>query len=91
MYRLEIVSIIVHAFLLFIVLIHGNYLGVGISKNALETIFWIMAALFLFNTFGNIISKKTEKYVFTPITILMWHFFGDPGGGELGMSSSSVL
>ena len=75
MYRFEIVSIIINAFLLFIVLVEGNYLGVDIRENIMETIFWVMAILFLFNTFGNIISKnKTEKYVFTPITFIMCIF-----------------
>ena len=75
MYRFEIISLVINAFLLLVVLVQANYLGIDISKNVLKTILWIMAGLFLLNTFGNIISKnKTEKYVFTPITFIMCIF-----------------
>lgn len=75
MYRFETVSILVNLFFLFIILVHSNFLLIDFPRHLMTIILWIMAVLFLFNTYGNIISKyKIEQKVFMPITIILTIF-----------------
>lgn len=72
MYRFEIVSILINLFFLFSILVQSNFLTINFPKKIMTIILWIMTALFLFNTFGNAISKnKIEQKVFTPITFIL--------------------
>ena len=72
MYRFEIVSILINLFFLFSILVQSNFLTINFPKKIMTIILWIMTALFLFNTFGNAISKnKIEQRVFTPITFIL--------------------
>src|SRR5688572_1337250 len=62
MYRFEIVSLLVNVILLILVLMKSDYLTTGLSQQTLKGLFWAMAALFLFNTVGNISSRnKLER------------------------------
>ena len=75
MYRFETVSIFINIFFLFIILIQSHFLTIDFPKKTMTIILWVMTALFLFNTFGNAISKnKIEKKLFTPITIILTIF-----------------
>lgn len=75
MYRFEIVSIIVNLFFLFIILVQSDFLTINFPKKIMTVILWIMTVLFVFNTFGNIVSKnKVEQRLFTPITIILTIF-----------------
>ena len=72
MYRFEIVSILINLFFLFSILVQSNFLTINFPKKIMTIILSIMTALFLFNTFGNAISKnKIEQRVFTPITFIL--------------------
>ena len=72
MYQFEIVSILVNLFLLFIILVQSEFLSIHFPKSMMSILLWTMTVLFLFNTYGNIISKsKIELKVFTPITIIL--------------------
>jgi len=72
MYQFEIVSILVNLFFLFIVLVQSEFLSIHFPKSMMSILLWTMTVLFLFNTYGNIISKsKIEQKVFTPITIIL--------------------
>lgn len=75
MYRFESVSVLLNFFFLLIILAYSNVLTISIPTTVMTIILWIMAALFAFNTLGNITSKnKLEKTLFTPITILLTMF-----------------
>ncbi|SHK16183.1 hypothetical protein SAMN04488028_103203 [Reichenbachiella agariperforans] len=72
MYQFEIVSILINLFFLFIILVQSEFLSIHFPKSMMTILLWIMTVLFLFNTYGNIISKsKIELWVFTPITIIL--------------------
>jgi hypothetical protein len=72
MYRFEVVSIFINLIFLMIILVQAQFLSIYIPRKIMTIILWIMTALFLFNSFGNAISKnKIEKNVFTPITIIL--------------------
>lgn len=75
MYRFEIPSILINALFLGIALIKAELLGIQLPELVMQISLWIMAALFAFNTFGNLISKnRLEKMVFSPLTILLFAF-----------------
>jgi len=72
MYRFELSSILINSFFLFIILVQANILAIFLPKMILTAIFWVMTALFAFNTLGNIASKsKLEQRIFAPITIIL--------------------
>ena len=72
MYRFETNSILVNLIFIGIILEQAQLLTFGIPQKALTIMLWIMAALFLFNTLGNAVSKnKLEQKLFTPITLLL--------------------
>lgn len=72
MYRFETFAIFVNFIFIAIVLLHRGILQISMSNNIITIALWIMAALFLFNSIGNFLSKnKIEKWVFTPVTLVM--------------------
>jgi hypothetical protein len=72
MYRFEIVSILINFVFLFIILVQSGMLFVAVPQKIMTVVLWIMAALFLFNTFGNVVSKnRMERLLFTPLTIIL--------------------
>ena len=75
MYRFETVSISINLFFLLIILVQSSFLAIDFPRKIMTIILWSMAALFLFNTFGNAISKnRIEQRLLTPITILLTLF-----------------
>jgi hypothetical protein len=72
MIRFETVSILINVVMVFIVGIRMGYINIGINPKIIRAILWIMTALFLLNTIGNLFSTSViEKIVFTPITLLL--------------------
>jgi hypothetical protein len=72
MYRFEVVSILMNLFFLFVILVQSGFLMIDFPKIIMTVILWVMTILFLFNTFGNIMSKNDiEQKFFTPITIIL--------------------
>jgi hypothetical protein len=72
MYRFEIFSIVISSLFVLVVLVQAHFLTIDIPKKIITYALWLMAGLFLLNTFGNITSKnKLEQRLFTPITILL--------------------
>ena len=72
MYKLETVSVILNIFFLIIILIISNYIPFSINESVISVLLWVMAALFLFNTVVNMLSKnRLERLIFTPITIVL--------------------
>ncbi len=75
MYRFEIPSILINALFLGIALIKAELLGIQLPELAMQISLWIMAALFAFNTFGNLMSKnRLEKMAFSPLTLALCTF-----------------
>jgi hypothetical protein len=75
MYRFEIVSILINLFFLFIILVQSSILTIDFPKKTMTIILWFITALFVFNTFGNVISNnKIEQKLFAPITIILTIF-----------------
>jgi hypothetical protein len=72
MYRFEIVSLILNLFFLSVVCARCEFISISINVQFLKIILWVMAALFLLNTIGNLLSKNNyEKIIFTPLTLLL--------------------
>jgi hypothetical protein len=72
MYKLETVSVILNVFFLIVILSISNFIPFTINESVLTVLLWIMAALFLFNTVVNMLSKnRLEKLIFTPVTIIL--------------------
>lgn len=72
MYRFEAVSILINLFFLFIILIQSGFVAMNFPKIIITVLLWAMTILFLFNTFGNILSKnKIEQRLFAPLTIIL--------------------
>lgn len=72
MYKFEFVSLLINSLFLMLVLIKADLLNVELHETVVALSFWVMAALFLLNSVGNLLSKsKWEKIIFTPLTILL--------------------
>lgn len=72
MYKLETVSVILNIFFLIVILSISNFIPFTINESVLTVLLWIIAALFLFNTVVNMLSKnRLEKLIFTPVTIIL--------------------
>jgi len=75
MYRFESVSIILNLFFLWIMLEKVMSLSGLLPEKIINIVIWIMAIIFALNTIGNLASKnKFEKFVFTPLTLIMTIF-----------------
>lgn len=71
MYRFEVVSILVNLVFLFIGAWRGGFIRLETPAIVLLMSLWAMAALFLLNTFGNLMAKnKLERNIFTPLTLI---------------------
>jgi len=67
----ETISILINLFLLFILLLKGDYLNYKISDKILNWILWLFMVAFALNTIGNLMSKTLfEKILFTPLTLI---------------------
>lgn len=76
MYIFEGISILVNGFLLFVLLVKGNYLKAKIQLKAIHIILWVFLFLFGLNTIGNILATTTFEKCFSIITLafcwLIW-------------------
>ena len=69
---LELVSIGVNAFMLFIVLMRAGFIRRRMSDTSLRIVLWAMFAIFVLNTLGNFVSEnRFERNVFGPLTVFM--------------------
>lgn len=72
MIAFEIISIVVNLLMLFFVFIKSEIIHTNIRPGTIRIVFWIMAAVFILNTLGNLLSVSDfEKIVFTPVTLLL--------------------
>ncbi len=76
MYVFESISILVNLFLLFILLIKGDYLTEIIPMKIVNIILWAFLFLFGLNTIGNIFAATNLEKSFTLLTftfsVLIW-------------------
>ena len=71
MRQFEVFSIAINLFMLVVILIKGVYIKIKIPKLIINTLLWIFAILFAFNTVGNLFSVSIwETIIFTPITLI---------------------
>src|SRR4051812_11173489 len=56
MYRFEIFSIVINSLFVLVVLIQAGLLTIEVPRKLINYALWLMAVLFLLNTFGNAIS-----------------------------------
>lgn len=71
----EAVSIGLNLIMLSIVAIHSGLWKVKTNSRILIISLWVMTALFLLNTVGNLFSKsEMEKMIFTPVTLVLFVF-----------------
>lgn len=70
--RFEIFSVGINLVMILFVSVKAGFLKILINQKVLRIILWIMFALFVLNTIGNLLSiNKFEKIVFTPFTIIL--------------------
>lgn len=72
MYRYESSSLALN--FLFIYIVYAKMKRVARSQNskAINILLWLMVALFMLNTFGNVMSLTSlEAYIFTPVTFII--------------------
>jgi hypothetical protein len=68
----EIVSIVLNTLFLLVILRKTGRLRMIRNEKVINGILWGMAALFLLNTLGNLLSEnRIETLIFTPITLLL--------------------
>jgi hypothetical protein len=72
MRRFETVSILTNAVMIAVVSIRGGYLPVRIPARIITIALWLMGALFVLNTLGNLASVNAwERLIFTPLTAVL--------------------
>ena len=72
MLTFEAVSIVLNLVMLAVVAVYAGMLKVKVNPLLIRIAIWIMFALFLINTVGNIFSKnEMERIIFTPITLVL--------------------
>ncbi|MFZ1679300.1 MAG: hypothetical protein WAT91_18625 [Saprospiraceae bacterium] len=71
MMKFEAISVVMNALMIFVMIIKGRYINLGIPIKLTNSIIWLMVVLFVLNTIGNLLSKaSTETIIFTPITFV---------------------
>lgn len=72
MLQFELVSIGVNLLMLLVVLVKAGILRVALPPKLLTLALWLMFALFVLNTAGNLLSvNQWEKILFTPLTLVL--------------------
>jgi hypothetical protein len=70
--RFEIISIALNLLMLVVVLMKAKVFDVVINQKVITISLWVMAAFFILNTIGNLLSiSDFERFVFTPLTIML--------------------
>jgi hypothetical protein len=76
MYVFETISILINLFLVFILLMKGNYIKFQFKEKTINAILWGFLVLFILNTIGNIFAKTNLEKLFAIMTsffaILIW-------------------
>lgn len=68
MYVFETISILINAFLSWVLLMKGNFVTYKFSNQVVHVILWIFFALFILNTIGNIFAKTLFEKQFAFLT-----------------------
>ena len=72
MYSFEAMSIALNLLMLAVVSVRSGVLSLGVNPRVIQVLLWLMTALFILNTVGNLLSiNETEKLIFTPITLVL--------------------
>jgi hypothetical protein len=68
----EIMSIAINLLMLAVVLMKAKVFTVVINEKLITISLWVMVALFMLNTIGNLFSiNDFERFFFTPLTLLL--------------------
>ena len=71
MVRLEVPALLINLVMLLVVAARAGLVKWRINPTLFRVVFWVLFAVFLLNTLGNLLSTNTlEKLVFTPLTVL---------------------
>ena len=68
MYVFETISILINAFLSWVLLMKGNFVTYKFPNQVVNVILWIFFALFILNTIGNIFAKTLFEKQFAFLT-----------------------
>lgn len=72
MVRFETISLTLNLLMLVAVAVKAGFLRLRLPRLLLQTMLWLMVALFLVNTIGNLLSANAfERAVFTPLTLIL--------------------
>ena len=72
LFQFEMVSIGANLLMLLVILIKAKILKVALPPKLLTITLWLMFALFILNTLGNLLSvNEWEKILFTPLTLIL--------------------
>jgi hypothetical protein len=70
--KFELISIFMNVIMILIACIKEKYLRLKVHPKVIQTALWLMFAIFMLNTIGNLLSlNRFEKWAFTPLTILL--------------------
>ena len=70
MYVFETISVLVNLFLFTLLMIKGKYWKEFIPLKVVNISLWVFAALFVLNTFGNVLAKTAFEKSFAAITFI---------------------
>jgi hypothetical protein len=77
MYVFESISIFINVFLIWILLMKGNFVKFKFSSRVVNVILWVFFILFILNTVGNIFAKTNFEKYFALLTglsaVLLWN------------------
>lgn len=69
---METTAVLMNLLILVVVAVRAGYWKLPVSQKLLRVLMWILFALFLLNTLGNLSSPNTiEQQVFTPLALLL--------------------
>jgi hypothetical protein len=71
MYVFEAISILINFFLIWILLMQGNYTRFKFSNKIIKIILSIFIGIFGLNTIGNLFAKTNFEKIFTVITFIL--------------------
>jgi hypothetical protein len=72
LYVFETISLLVTGFFLLVTLSKAGYVGGILPANSLVPLLWLMAAVFIMNGIGNMLSKNAiEQRVFGPVAFVL--------------------
>ncbi|MGN6603790.1 MAG: hypothetical protein ACTHK8_15150 [Ginsengibacter sp.] len=70
--KFELISIFMNLIMILVVCIKEKYFRLKVHPKVIQTALWLMFAIFILNTIGNLLSvNRFEKLVFTPLTLIL--------------------